>query len=461
MKNLYLILTQSIYTVWLMYITVGFFELHHKDHVREVALEKIFESISDINERIMRSMMYRYEDNVETGVKDVFDEEKHRNDLRLQNKNIEDISTEKSNQSKLPRVDFIKHRRAKNTKKLVIDIDDIDNEDKSLNQINLDLNLEDEGHTTITSCLLLDEDEMSDSHNFYSMVYDLKLELMTDRNPDQSWTLMEQNEIIFDSKSQNSTSLGTLEPHTSQSFNYKRFVSNGGANLETVKACYDFRIYSEFDFLEQYCCEYGVDSFTLNVNNKTVISDRLYGRSLTTSFCVDGEGNLVNEEKKKVVSKKYPSRECTNNSACICDSNPTIANFDENDEILHNIKMNVLVKMTLFSSSEKLRDIETPQYKAACWILYDDPFFRQQQLESSVSSRRTEKRMLQRYILAMFYFATAPEQWNYHYHFLSSRSECLWNSRAEFYDNTIDTIRGVLCDEDDQVFSINFCKYPM
>lgn len=61
--------------------------------------------------------------------------------------------------------------------------------------------------------------------------------------------------------------------------------------------------------------------------------------------------------------------------------------------------------------------------------------------------------------MAIFYFATKPDGWKFHYHFLSSRSECMWNSVEEFYNNEQPLIGGCLCDDDENIFSVFFSKY--
>jgi len=76
----------------------------------------------------------------------------------------------------------------------------------------------------------------------------------------------------------------------------------------------------------------------------------------------------------------------------------------------------------MLSDSDKLQDIDSAKYKAACWVLYDDPY-EYYDLVDEV----THNKMMQHYILAVFYFATLPEKWKEHSDFLSSRSECDWN----------------------------------
>lgn len=154
------------------------------------------------------------------------------------------------------------------------------------------------------------------------------------------------------------------------------------------------------------------------------------------------EANLINRTSSD--NKLYQQRECISDE-CICDSNPSlIMSNSEDEDVMYDIKMKAMSLIVLLSGSEKLLNVNTPQYKAACFILNDDVYFSKQKITSS--TRIIEQRMVQRYIVSLFYFATSPENWKYHYHFLSGQSECDWNNYADFTTGKSYIIQGLVCD---------------
>lgn len=63
--------------------------------------------------------------------------------------------------------------------------------------------------------------------------------------------------------------------------------------------------------------------------------------------------------------------------------------------------------MSTISSSESLSDPSSPQYMAKLWMIEEDP------LQLTPSDTVSDERILQRYSLAVFYFATGgPESWD-------------------------------------------------
>lgn len=168
-------------------------------------------------------------------------------------------------------------------------------------------------------------------------------------------------------------------------------------------------------------------------------------------------------EKRNLIttsSQSYPSRECLNEQ-CICDSRPNLSvNFDEGD--MYNIKIQTFLEISILSGSEKLKDVNSPQYKAACWIFNDDAHqyhsmsSNQNKLSQMVNPEILLRDKMQRYILAVFFFETNPPQgWFDHYNFLSSLSVCKWNNK----DNEDHNIMGVVCDENENVLSLSFGEF--
>lgn len=62
---------------------------------------------------------------------------------------------------------------------------------------------------------------------------------------------------------------------------------------------------------------------------------------------------------------------------------------------------------------------------------------------------------MQRYILAVIYFATKPQNWSMHLNFLSSQSECDWHN--DFYHPQMQNSSvGTGCDKNDNIISLLF-----
>ena len=83
----------------------------------------------------------------------------------------------------------------------------------------------------------------------------------------------------------------------------------------------------------------------------------------------------------------------------------------------------ILPHLATISGMSALVDINAPQYKAACWIIYDD------MRKFNASSPN----LVQRYVLGLFYIATNGPEWTRSYSFFSDKHECNWG--------------GVTCDE--------------
>ena len=93
----------------------------------------------------------------------------------------------------------------------------------------------------------------------------------------------------------------------------------------------------------------------------------------------------------------------------------------------------IVTHLATISGMSALVDINAPQYKAACWIIYDD------MREFNASSPN----LVQRYVLGLFYIATNGPKWTRSYSFLSDKHECDWG--------------GITCDES-FVQLLSICK---
>lgn len=96
--------------------------------------------------------------------------------------------------------------------------------------------------------------------------------------------------------------------------------------------------------------------------------------------------------------------------------------------------------MSTISTSHSLSDPNSPQYQAKEWLINDDP------LALTPSDTVSDERILQRYALAVFYFATnGPEKWNPNSWMLGN--EC----SGQFWI-------GLSCNDNDEVRSMAFGK---
>jgi hypothetical protein len=96
------------------------------------------------------------------------------------------------------------------------------------------------------------------------------------------------------------------------------------------------------------------------------------------------------------------------------------------------------------SSQENLQNPLSPQYKALSWLVLEDP----ERVEVS------SDQFIQRYALAVLYFAWDGPDWSRPLNFLSNQHECGW------YDSIMDengeaVAIGVSCDENLQVRSLD------
>jgi len=68
------------------------------------------------------------------------------------------------------------------------------------------------------------------------------------------------------------------------------------------------------------------------------------------------------------------------------------------------------------SNIEKLIDTDSPQYRAACWIIHDDLF----------RVKASDQSLVQHYVLALLYYSTHGWDWTNKDLFLVPISECYW-----------------------------------
>ena len=88
--------------------------------------------------------------------------------------------------------------------------------------------------------------------------------------------------------------------------------------------------------------------------------------------------------------------------------------IEDNDKRSHAI-----VKLAIEASSEiSIITRDSPQHKATCWMIYDDP--------RKVDPRGNKAKYLERYALVTLYMNTKGPGWSRSDHWLTKESECDW-----------------------------------
>ena len=123
----------------------------------------------------------------------------------------------------------------------------------------------------------------------------------------------------------------------------------------------------------------------------------------------------------------------------ICDGNPLLTDSSRGRAIS--------IIASSISGMDLLANIDSPQYKAVCWLIFDDA----RQLDpltnySSIS-------LVQRYVLAVLFYSTQGWAWYEMYNFLGEQTECKWNNSSATYG-----ILGIMCDEEDNIVQIDLGK---
>lgn len=159
-------------------------------------------------------------------------------------------------------------------------------------------------------------------------------------------------------------------------------------------------------------------------------------------------GTSANTNKNRMQKSKSTT---INNST----SNPPLSN---NESRFRQVSEFLSIRVTELSV---LQNVTTPQYRAATWIADKDEA--QLPLPKNPTSYKDSFQFVQRYILAVFYYALDGENWRTQMHFLTSKSVCDWNldlnpNSAPKYADTHDWKLGVQC-TDNAVSKIYICKF--
>jgi hypothetical protein len=100
------------------------------------------------------------------------------------------------------------------------------------------------------------------------------------------------------------------------------------------------------------------------------------------------------------------------------------------------------------TDAEALQDNFSPQSLSLSWLANDE-------LALLDLDSKPPVILVERYVLAVLYFATNGRDWSNQRNFLSSSSACEWNNGEPH--NSL-SLRGVACNDDDLVVTLRLCK---
>lgn len=172
--------------------------------------------------------------------------------------------------------------------------------------------------------------------------------------------------------------------------------------------------------------------------------DNIYGEHEIPIETTESDTESMDVNVDQPTSYPFKNIQCKNKKTCVCDSKPGLSTNLKNSDMLYDIKAQTLLGISILSHSNKLQDVESPQYKAACWVLFDDPYqyvstaqkriLQQHRIAPDLYKEEgAQKRMIQRYALAVLYFSTTPKEWENQYKFLSASSEVSFFTYNQYY----------------------------
>jgi hypothetical protein len=100
------------------------------------------------------------------------------------------------------------------------------------------------------------------------------------------------------------------------------------------------------------------------------------------------------------------------------------------------------------SGNETLWDESSPQYKALWWLVHEDPAKMMTKMQDETES--SSSMIVERYVLALLYFATDGANWVRQANFLGNSSICDWQDTIEF---------GIQCNQEGLAVALIFGTY--
>ena len=105
-------------------------------------------------------------------------------------------------------------------------------------------------------------------------------------------------------------------------------------------------------------------------------------------------------------------------------------------------------------SNPELLPESSAEAQALHWMAADDPL--RDELRSRAVDGSSNREIVERYIIIVFYFSTNSPSWNEQLNFLTETSVCGWNNglpRVHWRGT------GVYCNKEGEVIKIQFCKF--
>jgi len=91
--------------------------------------------------------------------------------------------------------------------------------------------------------------------------------------------------------------------------------------------------------------------------------------------------------------------------------------------------LSIVTRLATVSGMSQLTDFNSPRYKAACWLIYDD----------LLQISESDPKLIQRYVLGVIFFTTNGYNWTVPLGFLSGKDECNW-SAVTCTDHSVTTL---------------------
>jgi Leucine-rich repeat (LRR) protein len=136
------------------------------------------------------------------------------------------------------------------------------------------------------------------------------------------------------------------------------------------------------------------------------------------------------QNNRKSSSSNVSKSQDLNNNALNKDGAPNVTDDMENDDIERLDQIHIFILGSGISSESDLKDTSKPQYKAAQWIANED--------ESDIPETNdyaTSYSFVQRYVMAVFYYALNGPSWSNQLNFLSTAlNTCDWNLNIDVID---------------------------
>jgi len=124
-----------------------------------------------------------------------------------------------------------------------------------------------------------------------------------------------------------------------------------------------------------------------------------------------------------------------------CDLKPLLAPINHMNPTSYSTRtLKIMSIISAISGLDAFVDPASPQYQAACWILYDD--------EHRI--KPTDISLVQRFVLAVMYYSSGGSGWKNQFHFISSKDECDWSTGTKNEWG----VAGIVC-TDGLVTSVN------